>query len=353
MANIIGQLESLKTLRIKLSDRNVSMFSSVKEIQDFRRDFPRIKSELLLQAAADLNQEIRGKQVTLKVEEKVLSDKSRDLRIQLENKEERLKSSIDDLKKGRSNKSWLLGIFITMQLGLKVVTLKRISNHERIITRKTRKTRNNINRLRTEIDYLVNNEKDVIDSRVKEELEEVNRTYNVVNELRTTIAGAIGEGKVERQLKKLSDSFYIINDFKYRFNKPITHRQTGEKIFSFQIDHLVIGPTGIFILETKNWSQRSVESLNLRSPIDQIHRASYALFILLNNRISLNTHHWGEKKISVKNVLVMTQATTQEKFKFVSIRSLNDLNSYLTYFDPIYSEEEVSILSQALLRIGE
>ena len=129
MANIIGQLESLKTLRIKLSDRNVSMFSSVKEIQDFRKDFPRIKSELLLQAATDLNQEIRGKQVTLKVEEKVFSDKSHDLRIQLKKKEERLKSSIDDLKKGRSNKYWLLGIFITMQLGLKVFKLKRISNH--------------------------------------------------------------------------------------------------------------------------------------------------------------------------------------------------------------------------------
>jgi hypothetical protein len=49
----------------------------------------------------------------------------------------------------------------------------------------------------------------------------------------------------------------------------------------------------------------------------------------------------------------MTQATTQEKFKFVSIRSLNDLNSYLTYFDPIYSEEEVAMLSQIILRIGE
>ena len=353
MAHIIGQLESLKTLRIKLSDRNVSMFSSVKEIQDFRRDFPRIKSELLLQAATDLNQEIRGKQVTLKVEENILSDNSHDLRTQLEKKEKRLKLSIDDLKKGRSNKSLLLGIFITMQLGLKLIKLKSISNHERIINRKTRKTRNNINRLRTEIDYLVNNEQDVIDSRVRGELEEVNRTFDVVTELRTTIAGAIGEGKVERQLKKLSDSYYIINDFKYRFKKPITHRQTGEKIFSIQIDHLVIGPTGVFILETKNWSQRSVESLNLRSPIDQIHRASYALFILLNNRISFNTHHWGEKKISVKNVLVMTQATTQEKFKFVSIRSLNDLNSYLTYFDPIYSEEEVAMLSQLILKIGE
>jgi hypothetical protein len=167
VAHIVGQLESLKTLRIKLSDRNVSMFNSVKEIQDFQRDFPGIKSELLLQAATELNQEIRGKQVTLKVEENVLSDNSHDLRIQLEKKEERLKSSIDDLKKGRSNKSLLLGIFITMQLGLKLVKLKSISNHERIITRKTRKTRNNINRLRTEIDYLVDNEKDVINSKIK------------------------------------------------------------------------------------------------------------------------------------------------------------------------------------------
>jgi len=50
--------------------------------------------------------------------------------------------------------------------------------------------------------------------------------------------GTVGEIGVGRILQKLPDSFYVINDLSTPFGN---------------LDHVVIGPTGVFILDTKNW----------------------------------------------------------------------------------------------------
>jgi hypothetical protein len=50
--------------------------------------------------------------------------------------------------------------------------------------------------------------------------------------------GAIGEATVEECLSHLPDDFVVVNDVSKRFGN---------------IDHVVIGPTGVFVLDTKNW----------------------------------------------------------------------------------------------------
>jgi hypothetical protein len=41
------------------------------------------------------------------------------------------------------------------------------------------------------------------------------------------------------------------------------------------------GPTGLFILETKNWSKQSIKNEDLFSPVQQVKRAAFALFVYL------------------------------------------------------------------------
>ncbi|QLH48311.1 MAG: NERD domain-containing protein [Bacteroidota bacterium] len=72
------------------------------------------------------------------------------------------------------------------------------------------------------------------------------------------------------------------------------------------MDHILVSPSGIFLIETKNWSEKSLESLSLRSPVQQIRRTSFVLFKLLNNEMSnyhlrLDRHHWGDKNINQKS----------------------------------------------------
>ena len=58
--------------------------------------------------------------------------------------------------------------------------------------------------------------------------------------------GAKGEEDVAAELTKLSNDYVVFNDFapgKSNIFKPQEN-----------IDHIVVGPSGIFIIETKNWS---------------------------------------------------------------------------------------------------
>ena len=53
-------------------------------------------------------------------------------------------------------------------------------------------------------------------------------------------AGYTGEALVANLLEDLPDAFHVFHDIKHRD-------------LAGNIDHLVVGPTGVFVLETKNW----------------------------------------------------------------------------------------------------
>ena len=148
------------------------------------------------------------------------------------------------------------------------------------------------------------------------------------------------------ELKKLPDSFYVINDFSLAFSPPIYNRKEDDKIFSIQIDHLLICSSGVFVIETKNWSSQSVQNLDLRSPVEQIKRSGYALFVKINSdsNLGLADHHWGSKKVPVRNIIAMTNNVPSEEFKYVKILPDNSLKGYVEYFDDIFNESEVDNL---------
>ena len=109
--------------------------------------------------------------------------------------------------------------------------------------------------------------------------------------------------------------------------------------------------SGIFLIETKNWSRKSVDTISLRSPIKQIQRSNFALYIYISENIFLNEHHWGEQAIPIRNLLVMINNKPKEKFKFVTVKLLNELNGYINYFEPVLSEKQVDRIT-SLLKIG-
>ncbi|NVJ62412.1 MAG: NERD domain-containing protein [Gammaproteobacteria bacterium] len=189
-------------------------------------------------------------------------------------------------------------------------------------------------------------------SRLKKELD---ATKSLVDSLYSTIAGAIGETKVVKEIEKLPDTFYLINDFYIHFNPPIYNKLQEQRIYSIQVDHVVVSRAGVFLLETKNWSQKSIADYDLRSPVEQVKRTSFGLFVLLNgdSNVELADHHWGDKKVPLRNIIVMTNAKPKEEFKYVKVSSLSDLIGYITYFDEIFSDEEVKSIFNYLNTINE
>ena len=350
MAHIFRQIDSTKSLRAELNRRNISMFNSIREIEDFKRNYESIKVEILAQAQISIQKEIAQKSTELEKLELELKAAVRNEEEEVKSAIHRLDVTITELTERLNKQRFLRRLFLTISRWQQNSKLHELRNNsDRIIFKRTSLIRRKVKNLHSHVDFLNTNTEKIISERCENDLSELNRTKQAISDLRTIIAGAKGEYAVEQELKKLPDNFYVINDYRLNFTRPIINKKNGDKIFSIQIDHLVISPAGIFLLETKNWSNRSIRSLNLRSPIDQIQRSSYALFVFINNNISINSHHWGSKQISLKSVLVMVGANTNQKFQFVKIKELKELNRYLKYFEPIYTDQETKWLAKTLL----
>ncbi|HEU4470431.1 MAG TPA: nuclease-related domain-containing protein [Flavisolibacter sp.] len=203
--------------------------------------------------------------------------------------------------------------------------------------------------------YISSKFQDAVIGNCLTELRALERKKALIDEVNNSIYGAIGEQKVVRELEHLSDEYVLINDFYLSFDPPIFNRNENDHIRSIQIDHLLVAPSGIFLIETKNWSEQSLNSLSLRSPISQLRRSNFALFVVLNQRtarLRLNEHHWGKKKITLKNLLVMINKKPSEDFQFVKVLTLNQLLSYIKHFPPVFTRDETESIANELIRLS-
>jgi len=93
------------------------------------------------------------------------------------------------------------------------------------------------------------------------------------------LVGAEAELAVIDRLRTLPASMVVFNDVRLKANRYI--RFNGIALVSAQIDHVVLTPAGVFVIETKRWSQRFVESGEFHNPFDQVSRANYLCYDLL------------------------------------------------------------------------
>ena len=190
------------------------------------------------------------------------------------------------------------------------------------------------------------------------EINELENKQRIIDEVKNSIYGALGEHKVVKELENLSDENILINDFAISFNPAIYNRQENDYIKSIQIDHLLVTPSGIFLIETKNWSEKSLASLDLRSPVQQVKRTNFALFQILtgdvlNDRVNLKKHHWGDRKIPIKNLIVMTNSKPNEEFQYVKVLTVSELLGYVKYFKPIFTNTETQAIASYLLNLND
>lgn len=206
-----------------------------------------------------------------------------------------------------------------------------------------------------ELVYLRNNFDYVVQNRFQVFEEKYTLASSLIEENISVYLGAIGEQKALDTLKALPDTYYVINGFSLDIRPPIYNKNTGDHISSIQADHIVIGPGGVFLVETKNWSNKSIQNRDFYSPVEQLKRTSYVLFILLNDAGNYNDsileHHWGSKKVSVRNILLMINNKPNEEFQFVKMLTLNEILSYIKYFKPIYSATEVKAIYDVFINL--
>ncbi len=143
--------------------------------------------------------------------------------------------------------------------------------------------------------------------------------------------GAVAELRMIDFLKKLPDSYYIVNDVCIKLAKSI--RFNDEWISSVQIDHLVVSPFGIFIIEVKNWSKKFASEGNFHGPYNQVERYNRACYILLKDYFL----------VKLKNIIACSGylSSNMDK-KYTVVRSLENVTGYILWFkEQIYEQKTV------------
>ncbi|RRN76997.1 NERD domain-containing protein, partial [Pseudoxanthomonas sp. SGD-10] len=355
---IYNTIGSLTALKLHLEENNIYDFKSLREVIDFKSSFENLK-QLLISHHRNL---IENEKSLLDVE---LKDLDIEIKIKRQHTEQILTEEIEKLRQQLNNYI----NYSPTNLFHKITRILKIQKYTNKIKNKEKNFINNVNKMVKPLSdiyvekskrhqFITSNVDEAVKQSAHHSLLELERKKTVVDNLNNFIYGALGEQKVVKILKHLPDEYILINDFSVSFSPAIYNRQEDDYIRSVQIDHILVAPSGIFLIETKNWSEKSLENLSLRSPVEQIRRTSFVLFKLLNNEMSnyylhLDKHHWGDKKISIKNLIVMTKTKPHGEFQYVKVLTLNELIGYINYFKPTFSNKETERIADFILRINE
>lgn len=187
----------------------------------------------------------------------------------------------------------------------------------------------------------INNKQTVI----QRECYNITSSYEFLRTNETFLIGAHGEEAVIAALSRLPDEFHVLNDVNLHFQKAIHWRERNEYIKNCQIDHIVVRPTGIFLVETKNWKSSDIElkSDDLRY---QVRRSSLALWYYLKK------FYWRAEWPKIRNVIVSMNGSPsgRKPDKYIDIVTPNQLCSYITARKIALSEAAIHRLVDLLSR---
>lgn len=357
MCKVHNPVGCLTTVKTHLRSHGVNDFNSLNEVVNFQKNFPNLKQQIIL----NHEQLIEKEKITLEKEITHLDDTIKEYKIYFESM---FRSEIEEITKKLNNLSvpsrfnFIQRFFIPVkQWSLK----RKIQSLEYSLDDKVNQAiKNLIDQKLNKTDryqFITQHFRDAVNESCSNEISELEKKLLIIEEVKTSIYGAIGEHKVVKELENLSDENILINDFTLSFHPAIYNRMENDYIKSIQIDHLLITPSGIFIIETKNWSEKSLESLDLRSPVQQVRRSNFAFFKTLtedisNGRLQLHQHHWGDRKIPIRNLIVLTNTRPNEEFQYVKVLTLDELLSYINYFKPQFTNGKVQTIESYLLNLN-
>ena len=157
--------------------------------------------------------------------------------------------------------------------------------------------------------------------------------------------GLKGEELVEQVLLSLDDSYFLINDFSFSDEKG-------------NIDHIIVGPSGIFVVETKNYKG----SMTIRGDkwyFGEWKRVKSASYQAKRNERALETYLKSKgRRIRVRSIVVLTDPNIKlnlSGFSSTPILKINELLPYLKNLAQNYRKfrvEEIESYAALILKVS-
>jgi hypothetical protein len=171
---------------------------------------------------------------------------------------------------------------------------------------------------------------------IRQERYNVTGSYEFLKQNESFLIGTEGEEVVINALSRLPDEFHVLNDVNLRFDRAIHWWKHDEYIRTCQIDHIVAGPTGIFLLETKNWKSPDIE-IKSDKLIHQVQRSALALWYFTKD------YYWMDKQPKIRSIVVSLKGTASGRRldKYIDVVTPGWLCNYITRRETILSEEAV------------
>ena len=150
------------------------------------------------------------------------------------------------------------------------------------------------------------------------------------------LKGLEGEKMVINELSKLDDRYYLINDVKFSDSYG-------------NIDHIVLGPNGIFVVETKNWKKywkRYIDFRMATKPSKQAKGNALKVnqIIKSSNIFKKQLNAWIQGTVVFVNPNIDLDLTD----KSVPVLKINELYDYIKN-----KKSEIRFSNQDLEKIGK
>lgn len=165
--------------------------------------------------------------------------------------------------------------------------------------------------------------------------------FETAKQLRATgqLAGAAAELQVAEVLSGLNDQWVVIHDACLAARHFLRDRKKIP-LHSAQVDHLVIGPGGVFVIETKRWSAKFAEDGSGFDPFEQVSRAGRLCWMLLKE---------AQMEMSVRNVIVnLGRLPERPDGVYVDVVMPERLCGYLMRFRTVLGPEAVDDVAAVL-----
>ncbi len=348
-ATIHGESGAVKELLTSIAD---SQISDLKDFENFQKEYPRRRQEMVEKGMALVQLQLSKLNADLAKAHTARNRAHEAKASELEGRKRNLERELAQLVPQRLFLEKISGRLRAWLLKLRVWYVRKSLPFALYLA--TQKHDNRIAALKSKVGRIESDLKAEAERAAGDQLQRLDRLGFKVEKMKFLYYGAIAENEVIERLGRLPSDYHVINDFRRSFSKPIYNRAERDRIYSIQIDHLVVGPTGIYVIETKNWSEETLFSGDHFSPFKQVRRAGFALFVLINQ--ALNPRgirglfgRWRGKKLSIKQVLVFRNRVPQEKHPYVKVLSVGSLNSYVTFGSRLYDPDEVQAIVDFLV----
>lgn len=295
--NIIGESGSETFLKSRLMSKGLEGFESFNDIQQFKRNFKSI------------------------------------LKNSTDEERKRLNSIIDDL---RSNEGALIKDIEERKINLQASLIKekeellegdltskgqkRVKKIDKILEKKIDKPfKKDLKQVKRTEKKIAVREKN-LEKSVEKSVKDLHKAHNIINRNTAFVIGAVGETAAIKELRKLPKEYYILNEATLSFYRAIRWKKCGEYVKSCKIDHVVVGPPGIFLIETKNWSAQSLASARF-TPHKQVERAGYIFFI--------HMMHKFHRKFPLYQIVATYRKLPEIRHGYVKQMTIRDVVNYI------------------------